>query len=134
MLSLVRSGPSTGAIQPIPTPPRGTRRNPLNEFAARIIAGDGHIDCMVTAEEAAQRHRIAQPGNRQARCLQLAQPVAIGLVGHDQKPGAALGGIFGREHAVYVAVARDDAGGAFIERIETGAARWRGYRLNSGLG
>jgi uncharacterized protein len=43
----------------------------------------------------------------------------------------ALGGIFGREQAVYVAVARDDAGGAFIERIEAGAARWRGYRLNS---
>jgi predicted RNA-binding protein YlxR (DUF448 family) len=47
---------------------------------------------------------------------------------------AALGGIFGREQAVYVAVARDDAGGAFIERIKTGAARWCGYRLNSGLG
>lgn len=47
---------------------------------------------------------------------------------------AALGGIFGREQAVYVAVARDDAGGAFIERIEAGAARWRGYRLNSSLG
>jgi predicted RNA-binding protein YlxR (DUF448 family) len=46
---------------------------------------------------------------------------------------AALGGIFGREQAVYVAVARDDAGGAFIERIEAGAARWRGYRLNSNL-
>ena len=45
---------------------------------------------------------------------------------------AALGGIFGREQAVYVAIARDDAGGAFIERIRTGAARWRGYRLNSG--
>ena len=44
---------------------------------------------------------------------------------------AALGGIFGREQAVYVAVARDDPGGAFIERIEAGAARWRGYRLNS---
>ena len=44
---------------------------------------------------------------------------------------AALGGIFGREQAVYVAVARDDAGGAFIERIEAGAAPWRGYRLNS---
>ena len=43
----------------------------------------------------------------------------------------ALGGIFGREQAVYVAVARDDAGGAFIERIEAGAARWCGYRLNS---
>jgi uncharacterized protein len=47
---------------------------------------------------------------------------------------AALGGIFGREQAVYAAVARDDAGGAFIERIEAGAARWRGYRLNSSLG
>lgn len=44
---------------------------------------------------------------------------------------AALGGIFGREQAVYVAVARDDAGGAFIERIEAGAARWRGYRTNN---
>lgn len=44
---------------------------------------------------------------------------------------AALGGIFGREHTVYAAVARDDAGGEFIERIEVGAARWRGYRLNS---
>ena len=46
---------------------------------------------------------------------------------------AALGGIFGREQAVYVAVARDDANGAFIERIEAGAVRWRGYRLNSSL-
>ena len=47
---------------------------------------------------------------------------------------AALGGICGREPAGSVAVARDDAGGAFIERIEAGAARWRGYRLNSSLG
>ena len=30
-----------------------------------------------------------------------------------------------------MAVARDDAGGAFIERIEAGAARWRGYRDSS---
>ena len=44
---------------------------------------------------------------------------------------AALGGIFAREQTVYAAVARDDAGGEFIERIEVGAARWRGYRLNS---
>jgi predicted RNA-binding protein YlxR (DUF448 family) len=43
---------------------------------------------------------------------------------------ATLGGIFGREQAVYVAIARDDAGGAFIERISVGAARWRGFRLN----
>lgn len=43
----------------------------------------------------------------------------------------ALGGVFGREQAVYVAVARDDAAGQFIQRIAGGAARWRGYRLNS---
>jgi predicted RNA-binding protein YlxR (DUF448 family) len=43
----------------------------------------------------------------------------------------ALGSLFGRDHAVYVAVARDDAGGEFIQRITAGAARWRGYRLNS---
>jgi len=43
---------------------------------------------------------------------------------------AALGGIFGREQAVYVAIARDDAGGAFIERISVEAARWRSFRLN----
>ncbi len=43
----------------------------------------------------------------------------------------ALGGLFGREQAVYVAVARDDAGGEFIQRIAVGAARWRAYRLNS---
>jgi predicted RNA-binding protein YlxR (DUF448 family) len=42
-----------------------------------------------------------------------------------------LGGLFGREQAVYVAVARDDAGGEFIQRIAVGAARWRGFRLNS---
>jgi len=44
---------------------------------------------------------------------------------------ATLGGIFGRDHAVYAAVARDDAGGAFIARIEAGAARWRGYRSSN---
>ena len=43
---------------------------------------------------------------------------------------ADLGGVFGREHAVYVAIARDDASGAFIQRIAGGAARWRRYRSN----
>jgi predicted RNA-binding protein YlxR (DUF448 family) len=42
-----------------------------------------------------------------------------------------LGGVFGRDQAVYVAVARDDASGQFIQRIAGGAARWRDYRLNS---
>ena len=43
---------------------------------------------------------------------------------------ADLGGVFGREQAVYVAVARDDASGAFIQRIAGGASRWRRYRSN----
>ena len=42
----------------------------------------------------------------------------------------SLGGVFGREQAVYVAVAHDDRSGQFIQRIAGGAARWRGYRLN----
>lgn len=42
----------------------------------------------------------------------------------------ALGRIFGRDQAVYVAIARDDAGGVFTQRIATGAARWRGFRSN----
>lgn len=41
-----------------------------------------------------------------------------------------LGGVFGRDQTVYVAVARDDASGQFIQRIAGGAARWRAYRLN----
>jgi len=40
------------------------------------------------------------------------------------------GGVFGRDHAVYVAMARDDASGQFIHRIAGGAARWRRYRSN----
>jgi len=55
---------------------------------------------------------------------------ATGLPLEKLGDAAALGGIFGREQAVYVAVARDDAGGAFIERISAGASRWRGFRLN----
>ena len=43
---------------------------------------------------------------------------------------AELGGVFGRDQAVYVAVARDDASGVFIQRIAGGATRWRRYRSN----
>ena len=42
----------------------------------------------------------------------------------------SLGGVFGREQVVYVAVAHDDQSGQFIQRIAGGAARWRGYSLN----
>ena len=55
---------------------------------------------------------------------------ATGLPLEKLGDAAALGGIFGREQAVYVAIARDDAGGAFIQRISAGASRWRGFRSN----
>ena len=35
-----------------------------------------------------------------------------------------LGGVFGRDQAVYVAISRDDAGGHFTQRISAAAARW----------
>lgn len=44
---------------------------------------------------------------------------------------AALGGVFGREQTVYIAVAHDNKSGQFIQRIAGGAARWRHFRLNS---
>ena len=44
---------------------------------------------------------------------------------------AGLGGVFGREQAIYVAVAHDDKSGQFIQRIAGGAARWRHFRLKS---
>jgi uncharacterized protein len=44
---------------------------------------------------------------------------------------AGLGGVFGREQTVYVAVAHDNKSGQFIQRIAGGAARWRHFRLNN---
>jgi predicted RNA-binding protein YlxR (DUF448 family) len=58
---------------------------------------------------------------------------ATGLPIERLADAAALGGVFGRDQAVYVAVARDDASGQFIQRIAGGAARWRRYRSN-GIG
>jgi predicted RNA-binding protein YlxR (DUF448 family) len=60
----------------------------------------------------------------------LAKLKASGLPIERLGDAAALGGIFGRARAVYVAVARDDRSGQFIQRIAGGAARWRRYRLN----
>lgn len=80
------------------------------------MVGRGHAGLLVVADEA--------DGDG------LAKLQATGLPIVRLGDAAALGGIFGREQAVYVAVARDDAGGAFVERIKVGAARWRGFRLN----
>jgi len=60
----------------------------------------------------------------------LAKLAASGLPLERLGDGASLGGVFGREQTVYVAVAHDDRSGHFIQRIRGGAARWRGYRLN----
>ena len=60
----------------------------------------------------------------------MAKLAATGLPLERLGDAAALGGVFGREQAVYVAVAHDDRSGQFIQRIAGGAARWRGYRLN----
>jgi predicted RNA-binding protein YlxR (DUF448 family) len=94
--------------------------------AGRAVAGfakveemiaRGRAGLLVIAEEAA--------GDGMGRLAAVGLPIArLGDAG-------ALGGIFGREKTVYAAVARDDAGGGFIHRIEVGAARWRGYRSNS---
>lgn len=93
--------------------------------AGRAVAGFVKVEQMI--------------GRRQAGLLVVAHEAdgdglgkleASGLPIEKLGDAAALGGIFGREQAIYVAVARDDAGGAFIERIAVGAARWRGFRLN----
>jgi hypothetical protein len=60
----------------------------------------------------------------------LAKLRASGLPVERLADAGTLGGVFGREQAVYVAVARDDRSGQFVQRIAGGAARWRRYRLN----
>ena len=91
--------------------------------AGRAVAGFVKVEQMI--------------GRQRAGLLIVADEAGLGKLRASGLPiarlgdAAALGGIFGREQTVYAAVARDDAGGEFIERIEVGAARWRGYRLNS---
>jgi predicted RNA-binding protein YlxR (DUF448 family) len=60
----------------------------------------------------------------------LAKLASSGLPLERLGDAASLGGVFGREQTVYVAVVHDDRSGQFIQRIAGGAARWRGYRLN----
>ena len=94
--------------------------------AGRAVAGFVKVEQMV-----ARRRAGLLVVADEAEGDGLAKLSTIGLPIARLGDAAALGGIFGREQAVYVAVARDDAGGAFIERIEAGAARWRGYRTKS---
>jgi len=93
--------------------------------AGRAVAG------FVKVEQAIGRRRtglviVASEADGDGLAKLEATGVAIERLGD----AALLGGIFGREQAVYVAVARDDASGQFIHRIASGAARWRRYRSN----
>jgi hypothetical protein len=60
----------------------------------------------------------------------VAKLAASGLPLERLADAGSLGGVFGREQAVYVAVAHDDRSGQFIQRIAGGAARWRRFRRN----
>jgi len=93
--------------------------------AGRAVAGFVKVEQMI--------------GQRRAGLLIVAEEADGDGLGKMQASGlpierlgnvANLGGVFGREQAVYVAVARDDASGAFIQRIAGGSARWRRYRSN----
>ncbi|MCW5732644.1 MAG: RNA-binding protein [Enhydrobacter sp.] len=93
--------------------------------AGRAVAG------FVRVEQMIGRHRagllvVASEANGDG----LSKLEATGLPIEHLGDAAALGGVFGRDRAIYVAVARDDVSGQFIQRIAGGAARWRGYRSN----
>jgi uncharacterized protein len=94
--------------------------------AGRAVAGFVKVEQMIGRQRAGLLVIAAEAdGDGLAKLRASGLPIArLG-------DAAALGGIFGREQTVYAAVARDDAGGEFIQRIEVGAARWCGYRLNS---
>ena len=93
--------------------------------AGRAVAG------FVKVEQMVGRHRagLAVVAS-EAEGDGLAKLEATGIAIERLGDAALLGGVFGRDQAVYVAVARDDASGQFIHRIAGGAARWRRYRSN----
>jgi predicted RNA-binding protein YlxR (DUF448 family) len=94
--------------------------------AGRAVAGFTKVEQLIAAGRAGLLVVAEEAEGDGLRKL-----AASGLATVRLGNAAALGGIFGRERTVYAAVARDDAAGEFIERIEVGAARWRGYRSNS---
>ncbi|SKA40960.1 hypothetical protein SAMN02745126_06441 [Enhydrobacter aerosaccus] len=94
--------------------------------AGRAVAGFVRVEQMIGRHQAGLLV-VAEGADGDG----LAKLQAAGLPIERLGDAAALGGVFGREHAVYVAVAHDDRSGQFIQRIAGGAARWRRYRLNS---
>ena len=94
--------------------------------AGRAVAGFVKVEQMISTGRAGLLV-IAEEANGDG----VMKLEASGLLAARLGDATTLGGIFGRERTVYAAVARDDAGGEFIQRIAVGAARWRGYRSNS---
>jgi predicted RNA-binding protein YlxR (DUF448 family) len=94
--------------------------------AGRAVAGFVKVELMISAGRAGLLV-IAEEAEGDGVAKLQASRLPIERLGD----ATALGGIFGRERTVYAAIARDDAGGEFIQRIAVGAARWRGYRSNS---
>lgn len=94
--------------------------------AGRAVAGFVKVEQMIGRKQVGLLIVAAEADGDGLGKLQ-----ATGLPSERLGDAGLLGGIFGRDQAVYVAVARDDAGGAFVERIAVGAARWRAFRLNS---
>ena len=94
--------------------------------AGRAVAGFVKVEQMVGRAQAGLLIVAAEADGDG-----IAKLSATGLPLERLGDAASLGGVFGREQAVYVAVAHDDRSGQFIQRIAGGAARWRGYRLNS---
>ncbi len=93
--------------------------------AGRAVAGFVKVEQMIGLRRAALVIVASE-----AEGDGLVKLAATGLPIERLGDSVQLGGVFGREQAVYAAVARDDASGRFIQRIAGGAARWRRYRSN----
>ena len=85
--------------------------------AGRAVAGFTKVEQLMTSGKAGLLVVADEAEGDGARKL-----AASGLPFVRLGDATALGGIFGRERTVYAAVARDDAAGMFIQRIEVGAA------------
>jgi len=83
------------------------------------MIGRGRAGLLIVAEESSDGVGVAKLDGKGLPVVRLGD-------------AQALGRVFGRERAVYAAVARDDAGGRFTERIAGGAALWRRYRGKDG--
>lgn len=94
--------------------------------AGRAVAGFVRVEQMVSRRQAGL---LLVAGDADGDGLVKLE--ATGLPLERLGDATALGAVFGRDQAVYVAVAHDDRSGQFIQRIAGGAARWRRYRLNS---